>query len=165
MIKTTNHFFIQHQLTNGGLLLQDITTLQNIAAECPFVYGKAVYVARTLVMKYDSAGTEYINQREIDNNNQRLYYEEEKDIIIGDDVMVYPNPNNGKMYIALKNTTESIITFVLYDVTGREIKAKNILMQSEIGEVDASELSNGLYFYSIKNGDYQIATGKIIIVK
>jgi hypothetical protein len=165
MIKTTNHFFIQHQLTNGGLLLQDITTLQNIAQLCPFTDGVGVYQARTILSYYDS--TDYFNVCE-DNGSGNRYGEDMQEIVnnnTSSDFALYPNPNDGLFNINYVLTSDENAELVITDVTGKLVKAINLNQEANQMQIDLSHLQNGVYFYYVKQNATIIASDKIVIIK
>ena len=69
----------------------------------------------------------------------------------------YPNPFNPTTTIQYKLPEASFVTLKVYNVIGEEIKTLVSEYQSP-GQhnvmFDASELSNGVYFYRIKSGQY-----------
>ena len=80
----------------------------------------------------------------------------------------YPNPFNPSTIIKFDLPQSELVTLKVYDVLGREIRTlinnENIPAgANEIG-FDASDLSSGIYFYTIKAGDYK-ATKKMMLVK
>jgi hypothetical protein len=75
-------------------------------------------------------------------------------------VKIYPNPNNGKFTIELTNFEgPSIITIAN---TIGAIVYQTTVNKSPTSEFELTTLKKGLYFVSIKNGDF-IKTNKIIV--
>mgnify|MGYP000935901094 CR=1 FL=1 len=80
----------------------------------------------------------------------------------------YPNPFNAgtKIRFAVKDNN-SIVNLSVYDVSGRLVK--NLLNEKfDVGEYEyfynAEELSSGVYFYSLKSGDFS-ETKRMVLVK
>lgn len=57
---------------------------------------------------------------------------------------VYPNPASGS--VTLKNENFVKVSFALYDLLGKEVKASQELSQGESTKVDISNYGSGLYF-------------------
>lgn len=74
-------------------------------------------------------------------------------------VSVYPVPNNGTFYIDVLNG--EACTYQLYDVNGRLVKTSNNAAMAH--EVNAEEMSQGLYLLHINNQKGQSRTEKVII--
>jgi parallel beta-helix repeat protein len=79
----------------------------------------------------------------------------------------YPNPFNASTTIKYNLPSASHVIIEIYDILGRRVES---LVQGEqqagYHQVvwDASELSSGLYFYTIKAGDY-VETRKTLLLK
>lgn len=80
----------------------------------------------------------------------------------------YPNPFNPSTKIRFAVPKTSNVTIQVYDVTGKLVAelAKNQLVTAGVKEVEfnAANLSSGVYFYTLKAGDF-IETKKMILVK
>jgi len=79
---------------------------------------------------------------------------------------LYPNPNDGNMVLSYSLAEKLGGTFNLYDITGRLIN-KYTLTEGENNslKITESNLTNGVYFYSILVDNKVKAYNKIIIVK
>jgi photosystem II stability/assembly factor-like uncharacterized protein len=78
-----------------------------------------------------------------------------------EDIMVYPNPNNGKFSIVLKNPTANM-QMEVYNLIGEKVfEASNPELKKAI-EVDLTALSKGVYFIKINDGA-RSGTEKILI--
>ncbi len=79
----------------------------------------------------------------------------------------YPNPFNPTTTINYQLPASSIVTLKVYDVVGREV-ATLVNETKEIGsysvQFNASHLSSGIYFYTIKAGNFT-ATKKLTLMK
>ncbi len=64
------------------------------------------------------------------------------------DISIFPNPANKELTIKGKTIIESI---TIYDINGRQLKT--VIFTSEKGNLDISNLSQGMYFLKIKSGN------------
>ncbi len=84
---------------------------------------------------------------------------------LSDNIEVYPNPNNGTFTISLNGNnsiSESAEVRVL-DILGNQINVVNLYLKKNIAIFDM-ELSNGIYFISVKDAEGNIYNPKKIIV-
>jgi Secretion system C-terminal sorting domain len=79
----------------------------------------------------------------------------------------YPNPFNPTTKIKYQIPKESFVTITLYDLLGREVRTL-VKAQKSAGSyelmLDGSELSSGIYFYTMISGNYA-AVQKLILLK
>jgi len=79
----------------------------------------------------------------------------------------YPNPFNPSTTISYQIPEESYVTLKVFDILGREL-AVLVNEEKPVGiyniKYDATNLSSGIYFYTIKAGDF-IQTKKFILLK
>mgnify|MGYP002623187510 CR=1 FL=1 len=79
----------------------------------------------------------------------------------------YPNPFNPTTTIKFDIPKKEFVTLKVYDISGREVA---ILLNnfknagSYIAEFDASHLSSGVYFYTIKAGSFE-ETKRMVLIK
>ena len=77
-------------------------------------------------------------------------------------VLVYPNPANDLISIQLKSENVNLSTQVkITDLLGREI-FNSLYSNADVLQIPISEISNGVYLVTIKNGNKQ-STKKIVI--
>jgi len=79
-------------------------------------------------------------------------------------VIVYPNPNNGNFTLSYQLSSAGEV-FQIHDVTGRVVES--FILNNTQGKqiIDATSLSNGVYYWEVIS-NYEILTkGKIAIVK
>ncbi len=145
-----------------SLTPQQLSTLQGIAAECPYTEGTAVYDARVLVAPYDS--TDYLNVCETDynmENNGRIMKQDEIRTIIEESILeIYPNPTDDILYIKVHDNIETELNVFIYDMTGRLLIEKT----NKIGffEVSVGHLPMGMYSVKIRTGN-TVYNRKILI--
>ncbi|HLS30162.1 MAG TPA: T9SS type A sorting domain-containing protein [Flavobacteriaceae bacterium] len=72
-------------------------------------------------------------------------------------VKLYPSPMANQLYIEnLSENTE----LAIYDVSGRIVLKQEVNPSSK--SVDVSELSSGIYFYSLNRNGQKVKTGKLV---
>jgi hypothetical protein len=77
-------------------------------------------------------------------------------------VCLYPNPFSGSSVLEInKNKMENDMTFMLYDVTGREVQ--KIKIKNEKTEINKGNSNEGIYFYTISSPKEMISQGKLVI--
>jgi Secretion system C-terminal sorting domain len=79
----------------------------------------------------------------------------------------YPNPFNPTTIIRYQITTDGLVQLKIYNILGKEIKTLvNKEQQQGLYEVElnASDLSSGVYFYCLKAGSFS-STKKMIVLK
>ena len=106
------------------------------------------------------------------NNIQKYYYDistgvESFDNTGNFELVIYPNPSNGRFYINYQNNNRSNIEISISDITGKtiDIIAKgNFEKGKQSFYYQNSNLSKGIYLVKIYS-DNNIKTKKIIILK
>lgn len=85
-----------------------------------------------------------------------------EEVLSDDDVLVYPNPANDKITIAIKSSYYEELDVKCFDLLGHELF--KMATHYKIIQLDMSGLSNGIYFIQIQNKDSkQLIVKKIII--
>jgi len=80
----------------------------------------------------------------------------------------YPNPFNPSTVINYDVSNESFISIKVYDVTGREVEElvkSNLKPGTYRVDFDASDLSGGVYFYSLYTNGARVDTRKMILIR
>ncbi len=83
-----------------------------------------------------------------------------------DDIKLFPNPTDGKLYLILNDRNLQEISVKIYNVIGEmamELTNKKGLTKGQY-TIDLSALPNGIYFVKVKTGD-SIITRKISLIK
>lgn len=76
-----------------------------------------------------------------------------------DNVSLYPNPVKNELVIDTKNNPE-ISEFVMYNCLGQEVLRKQISIGKNL--INTSELTDGLYFYSLVSNNKPVKQGKLV---
>lgn len=85
----------------------------------------------------------------------------DKDIsIINQNILVYPNPTNSLLNFKLNSYKTKLLDFIIYNTLGQSVG--NFQLNANNLQIDISYLNNGIYYYSIKNGQEIIMKNKII---
>jgi murein DD-endopeptidase MepM/ murein hydrolase activator NlpD len=129
-------------------------------------YPDGIY--RVIIEVYDEAGNFDIDSMDVHFKNNPTSTEFDKDNVFTFKLdQNYPNPSNPTTTISYEIPERSIVTIKIYGVLGNEITT---LVNEEKAagyydiDFDASELSSGIYFYSLQAGDY-IETKKMVLMK
>jgi hypothetical protein len=80
----------------------------------------------------------------------------------------FPNPFNASTRISYSLSHPNFVTLTVYDILGKKVKILvNEFKNADEYSVtfDASELSNGLYFYELKIGDTMVETKKMLLLR
>jgi hypothetical protein len=87
------------------------------------------------------------------------------DIEIGNSIIasIYPNPASDYMTISVKNNFNKM-DLRLYDQTGK-LKKEVFEILTDTKEIDTNGLENGLYFYTLSDGENVVLKGKIAVSK
>ena len=75
-------------------------------------------------------------------------------------ILVYPNPTNGRITITLDSSETESLEFIIYNSLGQSVGSFEL--ESSNLEINLSYLSNGIYYYHIKNKGELISQNKII---
>lgn len=75
-----------------------------------------------------------------------------------DEVSIYPNPANDKIYVEIPNNNKSQLSIV--DITGQELYSSPI--NSKKSEIDLRSFAKGIYFVKIKSSGKEV-TKKIVL--
>lgn len=149
-----------------SLTPQQLSTLQGMAAECPYTEDTAVYDARVLVAPYDT--TDYLNVCETEynfENNGRFMQQDNKhknDVASEERIEIYPNPANDVLYVhnSTKNTNLQI---EIHNIFGQLVMLLKIENNKNI-QISIIDLPAGLYTIKIKNNN-SLWSNKFIIYR
>jgi len=83
------------------------------------------------------------------------------DIARQEAISIFPNPNNGSFTLNYKGNITAPTYLIITDELGQIID--EISISNATTTYQNNNLSNGLYFYGIRQNNYEIARGKILI--
>jgi hypothetical protein len=159
-------------LNTGSLNLSQLNDLRNLAAKCPFEYGTAVYMARSVLSKYDlgiiySNTCEYIS--EIKNKNMQNSDNDSDTskvtVLKSDLIKVNPNPANNRLTVELNlENTENIFIFELLNMSGIRIM-QSALENGIVNNISLNAIPEGVYLYNIISNGTTVKTDKLVIIK
>ncbi|MCC7244858.1 MAG: T9SS type A sorting domain-containing protein, partial [Saprospiraceae bacterium] len=161
----------QYEKTVNGIWLQTIaqgvlefnaaqtSTLQTIANACPLSDGEAVLRARTMLALVQNTPLVYDDQ-----TNCSFGRPGERTFASGTplNVLVYPNPTEGKINI-LFDAENSSANLTITNALGQLVYQMRLLQKDET--VDLHRLANGIYTYTIIGDNGSVKSGQITIQK
>ncbi|MBI4647690.1 MAG: T9SS type A sorting domain-containing protein, partial [Bacteroidia bacterium] len=80
-------------------------------------------------------------------------------------IRLFPNPNDGNVTMEYSLSTGNDGRFVIRNPQGVEVANYILSAKNKIAWINNDMLDNGVYIYTIYEGESVIETGKIIIVK
>jgi hypothetical protein len=167
-----NYFQSCFEKEQVQLSASEISALELLATECPFVYGQGVLAARALLMANDGQKRLFVNSCELpyqSNAGNRMGGELDGFLWDGFDywdtqenneqnemvsmhkakreqaTRIFPNPFNNQLII--ETNGQNANEWFLWDITGRLLKHGKI--QEGINQIDVSFLCAGSYFIEI----------------
>lgn len=79
-----------------------------------------------------------------------------------DNLILYPNPSQGKFYVQLVNTANTKTTIKLTDMTGRTVNERGLVFTNGAAKLEFENLTPGIYYLTISSADTTF-TKKIVI--
>jgi hypothetical protein len=139
--------------------------LINIANQCPYTGGPAVYSARIMlsivniiILNYD--GCENYNP----DNNARLMRKDSSNFVLSFGKL-YPNPNDGNMQYDYNLPSGKTGELSIFNVLGVRIATYYLKLGINSLIIDQTTLSNGVYIYKVIVNNTLVSENKLIIVK
>lgn len=77
-------------------------------------------------------------------------------------ILTYPNPVKDVLYIQTENTS-SLQNLIIYDALGKAVISKELLDNTSCVKINVTQLSAGIYYYSLKTVNGNIIRNKFII--
>jgi hypothetical protein len=135
---------------------------RNIAAQCPYQYGVAVYQARLLLSFVDSL--EYYNGCEnynVNGGNLKTTAEDKENI--SDKIVFNVFPNPAKDLLTVINASGENAFIEIYDFIGKRIISQEITDYSN--NIIIKDLNAGIFMYRITSNNKIVKTDKFIVIK
>jgi hypothetical protein len=153
---------------NSNDFLQSNRIIENLAYQCPSIYGPAVYHARGLMEVLEQKGYNYVNACEInypdDISNARLgkFIEawegngepdfsdlpNESETGFITNFSFYPNPASKQLFVTLPTDNKSG-SYEIFNATGTLVSSGNLNNVVGLNTVDIKQLADGLYLLKI----------------
>jgi hypothetical protein len=158
-------YFEKNNQTDSTIELSEaeIQVLTELAIECPYKYGEAVYTARNILYGANP-DTLYVNSCEesylllpkslkVEENTT----EEEKEHFV-----IYPNPSAGEFALVFETVEEAEKTnAVITDLYGRKMGEFTAFRGSNMILIPADALPKGVYFCTVYEDGVMIKTKQI----
>jgi len=157
--KDVKTIFFSSIALNDTLDTTQVSSLWNIANQCPEMGGRAVFEARyllntlyqTVLTFDDECGSSNEAVKPVTSTS-----EQQK-------AMVYPNPANTLLNVAVALQPHQTASVCLYNTMGEKVRC--ITLQNYLTEISTVDLPAGIYYYRITdNMDNLIKADKIIII-
>jgi hypothetical protein len=142
----------------------DIVTITDIANQCIHKGGNAVAYARALLnaiynhpFDYDDDCTEYKPNLRLAQNTKNFESN-------GNEIHLYPNPNNGIFtlsYNLAKDITEADV--MITDITGKLMYQDKLDIENHNISLKLQNTQSGIYFVKVMSGKVMISVNKVII--
>jgi hypothetical protein len=163
----------------------DKTFISNLAPQCPYIGGSAVYKARSLNF-YLQPGAMYDDMKACNAANvykqgntgsniktnvvsliskeneilSRIKPDLENAVLKLNEIVLYPNPTEDFVY--LRYNTNQSCRIELFDITGRKLKVVLFTAGYNKTSIALADILPGVYTYKFLVGDTLIKSGKII---
>jgi hypothetical protein len=126
------------------------------------------YRSRAIVEKYNESvqwnDAEFCTQSSLAvDTPMPIHYD--KIILEPAPAYLYPNPSTGLIQVYLTDIPMTEITFIISDMLGNELYNVSKLMTDHTEQIDLSELTDGIYYLRIFEGDNQIYQSQIQLFK
>ena len=82
------------------------------------------------------------------------------------EISVYPNPSSGNFELSFASDYPQMVEINISNVMGQNVLSTAFQANNGMNNIklDASELKNGLYYYSVSINNH-VASGKILIIE
>lgn len=144
----------------------DSTRLWSIGALCPYIYGPAVYTARTMLFSIDSTYFSLGNDCEVPyyavSSGKRDGSDEDEPEQSEENpkVFVYPNPSNGQVTVRFNGDVPEGCLFELTGIDGRSVRVVSVNKTESTFNL---QIAAGLYIYKVRTEHMIIENGKLVI--
>ena len=164
-LKTLNNIAFRADTVALVYTTSEISWLQFMAAQCPYEYGPAVYMARAMLAPVDT--TVYANMCEnlMDSVNSRSMIdgsmnETENEVFLS----VSPNPAADQISAGIYSQNEEMWNWKIISLDGRSVFSSGKMTTNIYETIDVSNLSNGVYLFSA-NKENNSLTKRLVIVR
>jgi hypothetical protein len=165
--KAMNEIFLNNIATQGIDLFdsQQTNLIRNLAQACPYVEGKAVYLARVLYSLIEPSVI--FDDESICANGG--YYKKEQEEAVEDQAVKFayitPNPANNKAQLFLNLEVQEAGKLQLTDLLGNVVLKYDIISDKTVQEINLESINSGTYFYSVQTANGFTNTGRLVVIK
>jgi hypothetical protein len=142
--------------------------------QCPYAGGDAVYYARAMLAQI-SAPQFYDDVQlcpELDDYSDRsLVVNPPSDTTnlktanVNEFVILFPNPAKQLINLAYRAETVGEVDFEIFDALGEEVLKDTPGIGQTSRQYSTNNISNGVYYWILKDSERIIKTGKVVIIK
>jgi len=141
------------------------SVLTDLAQQCPYEFGPAVFQARTY-LKACGDSVEYSNPCEnlVSVSGARIIAPDGK-VIKGIEINVFPNPAESAITLNSSLPTGVSGEIVFFDGIGNKLFSVKLTEGDNAMDVDISKYAAGLYYYKAFANGQVVSTNKLMIIK
>ncbi len=143
-----------------------LSIVENIASQCPYTGGNAVFTAWNILRTIEPSRT--FDDSVLCNNYslRKAHNQQTKNEIHSASIFrVYPNPTTGLVTIESYFDLNTDVTINLVNMIGKIVKSEKIEMKGSSFTIDISILNSGVYQYQILVNDESNQSGKLVLIK
>jgi hypothetical protein len=135
--------------------------LEDIANQCPFTGGPAVYDARALLL---IANPEliWVDEDICSTSSLRISHNKPK---LDNYFKIFPNPASTSITVKYDFAIFDKARLEIYDADGKALLTSKLDIKSMMAELDISNFNNGVYFVKVIGDDETIRVEKLTVVK
>ena len=171
---TANYLDVLEKGTDS-LTASQKSSIEALAAECPYNSGRGVYMARFLQALYQPGityndrgicGGAYKNGgEEVEDEKAREELEKllQESLLQGNSILIYPNPAIEDITIKYRQANGEHATVELIDMIGRVAQVIHLNADAQAVTVKIKNIQAGVYNYRYKVNGRQLHTGKLLI--
>ncbi len=147
-----DHIYDQH----------DLNVVHDIAIQCPYQGGDAVYEARAWYNLATNRNNHYPNICPVNNiEEQATPVNREEQIYF----KLYPNPSDGHFQVTYDLNTKENVRLEFYTLQGQMILSQVLGANMSNSEIDLSQMESGVYLYKLQDENHVYYTGRVVIIK
>ncbi len=138
---------------------EQFSKLEDVANQCPYSGGKAVYKARALLKIADN--DLHWNDADICNGSPK----ESFDSNVGNQFLIFPNPSDNIITLKYLIADSSECKIILKDILGRQLQQYTLETKNSTISIGLKTYPAGIYLLSLLNNENEHFIGKVSLVK
>jgi len=161
--QNVNEIYLQTIAQNiSTFSTSQLSTLRSIASQCPYVYGTAVFKARSLLALVDT--TVYDDSTLCTVQSRKMQVKQTASRQQSVSAKLYPNPSTGIVTVAYQ-LSGGEGTLQIFDVVGQMLAEFKLDGSKTTMDFDISKLCCGAFEYRISETNGATNYGKFIIIR